>query len=66
MFHRRLEACDEMHMAASAQQSLREARRLDASVVISDATLEHLPAFLDGLPPSVHLSAKPRPTVEED
>lgn len=47
-----------MHMAASTQQSLREAKRMDATVVISDATLEHLPAFLDGLPPSVHLTAK--------
>lgn len=56
--HRRLEACDEMHMAASAQQAIRDAKQLDATVVISDATLERLPDFLDGLPPSVHLMTK--------
>jgi hypothetical protein len=55
----RLEACDEMHMAAASMQALREAKDLDATVVVKDRSLERLPDFLDGLPDSVRLTAKP-------
>lgn len=54
----RLEACDQMHMAATAMQALREAKDVDTTVVIQDYTLEQLPTFLDGLPPTYHLTAK--------
>lgn len=48
-----------MHMAAASMQALREAKALDATVVVKDRSLEHLPDFLAGLPESVHLTAKP-------
>ena len=56
---RRLEGCDEMHMAASALQALREAKDMAATVVIRDVSLETPPHFLDSLPPNVRLTAKP-------
>ena len=48
-----------MHMAAASMQALREAKALDATVVIRDSSLQRLPAFLDGLPEGVRLTAKP-------
>lgn len=56
---RHVEACDELHMSAASLQCLRDAPRLSATVVIRDPSLEHLPAFLDGLPPSTRLTSKP-------
>ncbi len=46
-------------MAAAAQQALREAKDMAATVVVRAASLETPPHFLDGLPPSVRLTAKP-------
>ena len=56
---RHVEACDELHMSAASLQGLRDAADLAATVVIRDSSMEQLPAFLDGMPPSTRLTSKP-------
>lgn len=55
----RLEACDDMHLAASSLQALQEVPRLDATVIIRDSQMMRLPRFLDAMPPTTRLISKP-------